>query len=137
MPASTFIPLNNSYNAPRSYVRGICVEFNAGRNWTQLNNVIECDYDFASHLKIVVRTEFYFWNSNYYSCGYVFDDTLSENYIYPSTTPVGFLAFPVARHVNNMLYMGLRVAFAPETPTPFTLPQAPPAYWDQQPPINS
>jgi len=136
MPASTFLPINPNYNAPRSYVRALCVEFNAGRNWTQVDNVISCDYDFASHLNIVVLPSFYDWNSNVYSCNYVFDDQNSENFIYPSPTPVGFLAFPVARHVNGDLVMCLRIAFSPETPQLFDLPGAPTDYWRKAPPIS-
>lgn len=135
MPASTFIPLNNGYNAPRSYVRGVCVEFDAGRNWTQAGNVISCDYDFASHLNIVLKSNFYVWSSNSYSIGYVWDDALSENFIYPSVTPVGFLAFPVMRHVDGFLFASLRIAFAPETPVIFDLPPSPPTYWRKAPPL--
>lgn len=135
MPTSTFTPLNNGYNAPRSYVRGICVEFDAGRNWTQVGDTIECDYDVASHLKIVILPTFYAWSSNVYSIGHVFDNQNSENFIYPSTTPVGFLAFPVMRHVNGFLYASLRIAFAPETPVIFTLPSAPTTYWRPAAPL--
>lgn len=136
MPLSNFIPVNNTYNAPRSYVRALCVEFNAGFNWTQTANVIECDYGVGAHLKIVVKPAFYYWNSNVYSCAHVFDDMASENTYPGSGGPVGFLAFVLPRHVDNNLVMCMRIAFAPETPILFDLPQAPPAYWRKAPPIS-
>lgn len=136
MPVSNFIPVNAGYNAPRSYVRGVCVEFNAGFNWVQTDNVIECDYGVGGHLKIVVLPSFYNWNSNVYSCGYVFDDQNSENTYPGSGGPVGFLAFVLPFHLNDDLVMTMRIAFSPETPVLFTLPPAPSTYWRKAPPIS-
>lgn len=135
MPASTFVALLPEYNAPRSYVYALNVEFDGAFNFIQAANEIHCDYPGGGHLKIVVRTAFYNWNSNYYSSAYIFDDQASENTYPPFYVPVGFFAFVTYRHVDNFLVATMRVQFTAGAPHLFSLPPAPSTYWDKHPPL--
>jgi hypothetical protein len=135
MPTSTFIGLNDKYNAPRSYIQHLVIEFDGAFNFVQTGRVIDLDYPGGGHLKCVCTTRFYHWSSNYYSAPFVWSDTESENTYPGSGGAVGFLAFVFPQIYNGELAMTLRVQFGAGTPHFFTLPQAPAGYWLKQPPL--
>jgi hypothetical protein len=136
MPFNSWVVLNNQFNAPRSYIQKVVIEFDGAFNFAYNAGVIDLDYPGGGHLHIVVRADYYLWTSNVYSAEHVWDDALSYNTYPGSGGPVGFLAFLFPQIYHNNLCMTMRVQFTAGTPVFFDLPDAPSSYWRQLPPFS-
>jgi len=128
------VPINFTYPAlpvyfPRSYIKGFVA------NVGMLNLVLTpftFSYDYLSpaiHIDIVIKQQFYHWNSNTYSLDWILDPAASQAYVsgVPVASSQGIRFTPMTTEpewrISTIFGLGIDESLKVD------LPPAPPHYW--------